>query len=232
MIVVILKFVIVSRCCCSCLYEAVISRCYLLPCNGEPLHAVLFFQMLFWFFFIQEVSPYCILLYCGAFWLVMDGVFAGFDNGGLLITFSVVSGISGCRAILLLIRQYSRKIPRVLFWMLLPVLSFGRLDLITDMVCCLPFCSFYDMVNNISLGCDILVNLKHVNSLHVYSFHISGTGHGVGAALNVHEGPQSISFRFGNMTPLQKGMVVSNEPGYYEDHAFGIRIEVQCHSAL
>lgn len=53
-----------------------------------------------------------------------------------------------------------------------------------------------------------------------------GTGHGVGAALNVHEGPQSISFRFGNMTPLQKGMIVSNEPGYYEDHSFGIRIEV------
>ncbi|RZC55446.1 hypothetical protein C5167_014295 [Papaver somniferum] len=52
-----------------------------------------------------------------------------------------------------------------------------------------------------------------------------GTGHGVGAALNVHEGPQSISFRFGNMTPLQKGMIVSNEPGYYEDHSFGIRIE-------
>ncbi|XP_073270444.1 aminopeptidase P2 [Primulina huaijiensis] len=52
-----------------------------------------------------------------------------------------------------------------------------------------------------------------------------GTGHGVGAALNVHEGPQSISFRFGNMTPLLKGMVVSNEPGYYEDHSFGIRIE-------
>lgn len=52
-----------------------------------------------------------------------------------------------------------------------------------------------------------------------------GTGHGVGAALNVHEGPQSISHRFGNTTPLQKGMVVSNEPGYYEDHAFGIRIE-------
>lgn len=52
-----------------------------------------------------------------------------------------------------------------------------------------------------------------------------GTGHGVGAALNVHEGPQSISFRFGNTTPLQSGMIVSNEPGYYEDHAFGIRIE-------
>lgn len=57
-------------------------------------------------------------------------------------------------------------------------------------------------------------------------FLCTGTGHGVGAALNVHEGPQSISFRFGNLTPLQKGMIVSNEPGYYEDHAFGIRIEV------
>lgn len=52
-----------------------------------------------------------------------------------------------------------------------------------------------------------------------------GTGHGVGAALNVHEGPQSISYRYGNMTPLLEGMIVSNEPGYYEDHAFGIRIE-------
>nr|GMD40491.1 probable Xaa-Pro aminopeptidase P [Ipomoea batatas] len=52
-----------------------------------------------------------------------------------------------------------------------------------------------------------------------------GTGHGVGAALNVHEGPQGISFRFGNMTPMVPGMVVSNEPGYYEDHSFGIRIE-------
>lgn len=48
----------------------------------------------------------------------------------------------------------------------------------------------------------------------------------MGAALNVHEGPQSISFRYGNTTPLQSGMIVSNEPGYYEDHAFGIRIEV------
>ncbi|KAF7805115.1 aminopeptidase P2 [Senna tora] len=52
-----------------------------------------------------------------------------------------------------------------------------------------------------------------------------GTGHGVGAALNVHEGPQSISYRYGNLTPLQEGMIVSNEPGYYEDHAFGIRLE-------
>ncbi|KAJ0982680.1 hypothetical protein J5N97_010935 [Dioscorea zingiberensis] len=52
-----------------------------------------------------------------------------------------------------------------------------------------------------------------------------GTGHGVGAALNVHEGPQGISFRYGNLTTLQEGMIVSNEPGYYEDHSFGIRIE-------
>lgn len=52
-----------------------------------------------------------------------------------------------------------------------------------------------------------------------------GTGHGVGAALNVHEGPQSISPRFSNIQPLCAGMVVSNEPGYYETGEFGIRIE-------
>ena len=48
----------------------------------------------------------------------------------------------------------------------------------------------------------------------------------MGAALNVHEGPHGISPRFGNVTGLEEGMVVSNEPGYYEDGAFGIRIEV------
>jgi len=52
-----------------------------------------------------------------------------------------------------------------------------------------------------------------------------GTGHGVGAALNVHEGPQSISPRFHNLQPLCAGMIVSNEPGYYEAGAFGVRIE-------
>jgi len=52
-----------------------------------------------------------------------------------------------------------------------------------------------------------------------------GTGHGVGAALNVHEGPQGISPRYGNLTGLLAGMILSNEPGYYEDGAFGIRIE-------
>ncbi|MGF1698249.1 aminopeptidase P family protein [Vibrio lamellibrachiae] len=51
-----------------------------------------------------------------------------------------------------------------------------------------------------------------------------GTGHGVGHFLSVHEGPQSISKRQINV-PLMKGMVLSNEPGYYRADAFGIRIE-------
>ena len=53
-----------------------------------------------------------------------------------------------------------------------------------------------------------------------------GTGHGVGSFLNVHEGPQGISFRESPYkVPLQPGMTVTNEPGYYEDGNFGIRIE-------
>ena len=50
-----------------------------------------------------------------------------------------------------------------------------------------------------------------------------GTGHGVGYFLNVHEGPQAISKN--NKAKLQPGMIVSNEPGYYERNKFGIRIE-------
>ncbi len=50
-----------------------------------------------------------------------------------------------------------------------------------------------------------------------------GTGHGVGCHLNVHEGPQRIA-RAGD-APLEPGMVVSNEPGYYKAGAYGIRIE-------
>ncbi|MDX1921499.1 MAG: aminopeptidase P family protein [Alphaproteobacteria bacterium] len=50
-----------------------------------------------------------------------------------------------------------------------------------------------------------------------------GTGHGVGAFLGVHEGPQSISGR--STVPLRAGMVISNEPGYYLTGAYGIRIE-------
>ncbi len=50
-----------------------------------------------------------------------------------------------------------------------------------------------------------------------------GTGHGVGAALCVHEGPARIS-RVSDL-PLREGMILSNEPGYYRESAFGIRIE-------
>ena len=50
-----------------------------------------------------------------------------------------------------------------------------------------------------------------------------GTGHGVGYFLNVHEGPQSLSKN--NKVNLKDGMIVSNEPGYYKEGAFGIRIE-------
>ena len=51
-----------------------------------------------------------------------------------------------------------------------------------------------------------------------------GTGHGVGHFLSVHEGPQSISKKLIDV-PLVKGMVLSNEPGYYRADEFGIRIE-------
>ena len=50
-----------------------------------------------------------------------------------------------------------------------------------------------------------------------------GTGHGVGYFLNVHEGPHAIS-KNNNIT-YKEGMIVSNEPGYYEKNNFGIRIE-------
>jgi Xaa-Pro aminopeptidase len=50
-----------------------------------------------------------------------------------------------------------------------------------------------------------------------------GTGHGVGSFLSVHEGPGSISRR--GLAPLEPGMILSNEPGYYEEGAYGIRIE-------
>ena len=51
-----------------------------------------------------------------------------------------------------------------------------------------------------------------------------GTGHGVGSYLGVHEGPQRIS-KIANKVALEPGMIVSNEPGYYKEGAYGIRIE-------
>jgi Xaa-Pro aminopeptidase len=50
-----------------------------------------------------------------------------------------------------------------------------------------------------------------------------GTGHGVGSFLSVHEGPQRLS-KLGT-TPLEPGMILSNEPGYYREGAYGIRTE-------
>jgi Xaa-Pro aminopeptidase len=56
-----------------------------------------------------------------------------------------------------------------------------------------------------------------------------GTGHGVGSFLSVHEGPQRISpagsSQSGGDEPLQAGMILSNEPGYYKAGQYGIRIE-------
>ena len=51
-----------------------------------------------------------------------------------------------------------------------------------------------------------------------------GTGHGVGVYLGVHEGPQRIAKAW-NSVPLETGMIVSNEPGYYRAGQYGIRIE-------
>lgn len=53
-----------------------------------------------------------------------------------------------------------------------------------------------------------------------------GTGHGIGAFLNVHEGPIGIGFRAQYINqPLRIGNLISNEPGFYEDGKYGIRIE-------
>ena len=62
---------------------------------------------------------------------------------------------------------------------------------------------------------------KSLNSIGLDYRH--GTGHGVGAFLNVHEGPQGISKN--NFIKLKEGMILSNEPGFYRKGEFGIRIE-------
>ena len=51
-----------------------------------------------------------------------------------------------------------------------------------------------------------------------------GTGHGVGSYLGVHEGPQRIA-KMANSIALQEGMILSNEPGFYKEGDYGIRIE-------
>ena len=55
-----------------------------------------------------------------------------------------------------------------------------------------------------------------------------GTGHGVGCLLSVHEGPQSFRWRItkdASCVPLEEGMILSNEPGFYLDGQFGVRHE-------
>ena len=65
-------------------------------------------------------------------------------------------------------------------------------------------------------------SLKEINLDYAH-----GTGHGVGCFLNVHEGPHAISKN--NKVIFKEGMIVSNEPGYYESGNFGIRIENLIH---
>tara|TARA_B100001123_G_scaffold377088_1_gene444281 strand:+ start:72 stop:1781 length:1710 start_codon:yes stop_codon:yes gene_type:complete len=73
-----------------------------------------------------------------------------------------------------------------------------------------------------SKGSDIDKNArKYLNKVGLDYPH--GTGHGVGYFLNVHEGPQSLSKN--NKIDLKPGMIISNEPGYYREGYFGIRIE-------
>lgn len=55
-----------------------------------------------------------------------------------------------------------------------------------------------------------------------------GTGHGVGYLLSVHEGPQRFYWKINQgapVYPIEEGMVISNEPGYYEENVFGVRLE-------
>ena len=77
-------------------------------------------------------------------------------------------------------------------------------------------------INKVKNGHNIdKIARKSLNSVGLDYRH--GTGHGVGAFLNVHEGPQGISKN--NHVQLKEGMVLSNEPGFYKKNDFGIRIE-------
>jgi len=77
-------------------------------------------------------------------------------------------------------------------------------------------------LNKNSTGSDIdVVARRYLKEIKLDYAH--GTGHGVGYFLNVHEGPHAISNN--NKIKLKAGMILSNEPGYYENNKFGIRIE-------
>src|SRR5690606_7235054 len=70
---------------------------------------------------------------------------------------------------------------------------------------------------------------KHIDAVARYPLWLDGldyehgTGHGVGAGLSVHEGPAGLSRR--SDAAIEPGMILSNEPGYYREGAFGIRTE-------
>jgi len=72
-------------------------------------------------------------------------------------------------------------------------------------------------------GSAIDVLARHALWMHGLDYD-HGTGHGVGSYLGVHEGPQRIS-KAPNSVALRPGMILSNEPGYYKEGAYGIRIE-------
>ena len=79
----------------------------------------------------------------------------------------------------------------------------------------------FDLKKNTSGSMIDNIARKYLRQINLDYAH--GTGHGVGYYLNVHEGPHAISR--GNNVNFQEGMIVSNEPGYYEKDNFGIRIE-------
>ena len=79
--------------------------------------------------------------------------------------------------------------------------------------------------SNNSISTTHLVNLLLFSTQQFYrhQYFDHGTGHGVGSFLSVHEGPQALSRQ--NNVPLEPGMIISNEPGYYKKNSYGIRIE-------
>uniref|UniRef100_A0A4W3K3M7 Xaa-Pro aminopeptidase 1 n=1 Tax=Callorhinchus milii TaxID=7868 RepID=A0A4W3K3M7_CALMI len=95
-------------------------------------------------------------------------------------------------------------------------------------------CFTYVLKGHISLGSAVFPNGTKGHLLDSFARaalwdcgldYLHGTGHGVGAFLNVHEGPCGISYKTFADEPLEAGMILSNEPGYYEDGRFGFRIE-------
>ncbi|MDR2724184.1 MAG: aminopeptidase P family protein [Holosporaceae bacterium] len=73
-----------------------------------------------------------------------------------------------------------------------------------------------------TVGSQLEILVRQFLWMHAKDFNHS-TGHGIGYMSHVHEGP--IAIARGNNIPLQSGMILSNEPGYYQENSFGIRLE-------